>query len=63
MHTAPAFGEDDFHASKVHDLPVLITVDDEGKQKPEMGQFANLPRKESNTPIIEDLRLRGLFIR
>ena len=61
VHTAPAFGEDDFHASKVHDLPVLITIDDEGKQKPEMGQFANLPRKESNAPIIDDLRSRGLL--
>lgn len=63
VHTAPAFGEDDFAASKAHDLPVLVTVDAEGRQMPELGAFAGMPIKESDAAIIDDLRARGLLYR
>lgn len=63
VHTAPAFGEEDFSASKAHDLPVLLTVDAEGHQLPEIGPFAGLPIKESDPKIIEDLRTRDLLYR
>lgn len=62
VHTAPAFGEDDFNASKAHRLPVMLTVDDDGKLLPEMGPFAGLPIKEANAPILDDLRSRGLVV-
>ncbi|MBI4139273.1 isoleucine--tRNA ligase [Candidatus Uhrbacteria bacterium] len=61
VHTAPAFGEEDFAASKAHDLPVLLTVDEEGRQRPELGDFAGLPVKASNPLIIADLKKRGLL--
>ena len=33
VHIAPAFGEDDMKVGKENDLPVLITVDEEGRVK------------------------------
>jgi len=63
VHTAPAFGEDDFQASKAHALPVVVTVDEEGKQLPETGQFAGLPIKRSDPKISADLLARGLLYR
>ncbi len=63
VHTAPAFGEEDFLASKTHGLPVLVTVDEEGHQRPELGIAAGLPIKESDPVIIADLEARGLLFR
>lgn len=63
VHTAPAFGEEDFQASKDHNLPVLETVDDEGRQKSELGPFAGLPIKQSDPLVMEDLKKRGLLYR
>ena len=63
VHTAPAFGEDDLIAAKTHDLPVVLTVDDQGRQMPEMGPFAGLPVKQSDPKVIEDLESRGLLFR
>jgi isoleucyl-tRNA synthetase len=63
VHTAPAFGEEDLRAAKTHDLPVVMTVDEEGRQMAELGPFAGLPVKESDKKIVEDLRSRGLLYR
>lgn len=63
VHTAPAFGEDDFMASKAHDLPVLVTVDDEGRHRPEIALVAGEKIKDSDTTIVKDLEARGLLFR
>ncbi|EFI42149.1 isoleucine--tRNA ligase [Peptoniphilus sp. oral taxon 386] len=41
VHTAPAFGEDDYQTGRRYDLPVLNPVDEEGKftETPWKGQF------------------------
>ena len=41
VHTAPAFGEDDYNTGRRYDLPVLQPVDEEGKytQTPWAGRF------------------------
>ncbi|MBD3281242.1 isoleucine--tRNA ligase [Candidatus Uhrbacteria bacterium] len=62
VHTAPAFGEEDFEASKVHDLPVLLTVDESGKMIAELGKFAGMPIKEADPLVIADLEKRGLLV-
>ncbi len=62
VHTAPAFGEEDFEASKVHGLPVLLTVDETGKMVPELGEFANLPIKEADPLVIADLQKRDILV-
>lgn len=63
VHTAPAFGEEDFLASKAHDVPVLVTVDEEGRQKLETGFVAGMKIKESDPMVIADLEKRGLLYR
>ncbi len=62
VHTAPAFGEDDFNASKAHKIPVLLTVDDEGRMLPEMGVYAGLPVKQTDSLIVQDLKDRDLLV-
>lgn len=61
VHTAPAFGEEDHQAAKVHNLPVLMTVDDEGRQLKEIAAASSLPIKESDPLIAADLQKRGLL--
>ncbi len=61
VHTAPAFGEEDFLAAKGCGLPVLLTVDDEGRQLAEIGPFGGMTIQEANEAIPEDLKKRGLL--
>ncbi len=63
VHTAPAFGEEDFAASKEHNIPVLVTVDDEGRQKTEVALVAGLKIKDSDPVIMDDLKKRGLLFK
>ncbi len=58
LHVAPAFGEDDLALGRQHNLPVLLTVDDNGKIKTDMGlpeEFAGKFFKSADGPIIAHL--------
>lgn len=61
--TAPAFGEEDLLTARQNNLPLLFTLDDEGRLIEECKPFAGLKAKEADAPIIEDLRSRGLLYR
>ncbi len=63
VHTAPAFGEDDFRASTECKLPVLVTLDDNGVQLPGVPVAAGMGFMESNEPIRKDLEDRGRLFR
>ncbi|MFZ2803848.1 MAG: isoleucine--tRNA ligase [Patescibacteria group bacterium] len=63
VHTAPAFGEEDFMASKSHDLPVLVTLDDAGIQLPDVPVVAGQDYLDSNDAIMADLKSRQLVYR
>ncbi len=63
VHTAPAFGEEDFLAAKTHQLPVLVTLDDAGHQLPDVTVSAGKFYLGSNEAISADLRARGLMYR
>ncbi|MEI8279546.1 MAG: isoleucine--tRNA ligase [Bacteroidota bacterium] len=41
VHTAPAFGADDYRVGKKNDIGILIMVDREGKFTEYMGEFSN----------------------
>ena len=41
VHTAPAFGADDFRVGKKYDLGILVMVDLEGKFVDRLGEFSN----------------------
>ncbi|MFZ3070162.1 MAG: isoleucine--tRNA ligase [Anaerolineaceae bacterium] len=61
VHIAPAFGTDDMQVAKEHDLPILMTVNDEGKFKKEVKNWADVFVKDADPSIIEDLDQRGLL--
>ena len=63
VHTAPAFGEEDFMAAKSHDLPVLVTLDDAGIQLPDVPVGAGQDYLDSNEAISADLKARQLMYR
>jgi len=63
VHIAPAFGEEDMEVGKQNDLPVLMTVDEEGKFKPEVEPWAGMFVKEADPLIIEDLKKRNLLFK
>jgi len=62
VHIAPGAGTEDFELSKLHDLPVLIAIDESGRMNPEYGDFAGLTTEEVEQPVIDALRERGLLV-
>jgi isoleucyl-tRNA synthetase len=62
VHIAPGAGTEDFELSKVHDLPVLVPIDESGHFYPQYGAFAGLSTDEVEEPVIAALRERGLLV-
>jgi isoleucyl-tRNA synthetase len=70
VHIAPAFGEDDMNVAKENNLPVLMTVDEEGKVSANVPGKGILVKKKNEKNryavddlIIEDLKQRDLFFK
>jgi isoleucyl-tRNA synthetase len=63
VHTAPAFGEDDFQISKKYALPVVNPVDKTGSFSAIVTEFAGQFVKEADPAITENLKRRGLLYR
>jgi len=63
VHTAPAFGEEDFQAANTHGLPVLMTIDDAGHQKPQVMVAAGAFYLGSDPAILQHFTDRGLIYR
>ncbi len=63
VHIAPAFGEDDMRVGKENNLPVLMTVDEEGKFKKEIKDWAGMLVTDEKTNILikKDLKDRNLL--
>ncbi len=61
VHTAPAFGEDDYGVGVEHDLPFVQPVDDTGSFTPEVKPWAGMFIKDADPLITEDLDKRGLL--
>jgi isoleucyl-tRNA synthetase len=57
-HEAPAFGEDDMNLAKANDIPWIIHVDETGRFKPEVTDFAGLKVKPKDTAEDKDAHLR-----
>lgn len=58
LHVAPAFGEDDLLLGKQQNIPVLLTIDESGMVKTDMGlpkSFAGLFFKKADEHIIAHL--------
>ena len=63
VHIAPAFGEEDMEAGKNNNLPVLMTIDEEGKIKKEIKPWAGVFVKEADPLIIKELNKRRLILK
>jgi isoleucyl-tRNA synthetase len=63
VHIAPAFGEDDMNVAKGNDLPVLMTVNLQGKFKSEIKKWAGIFVKDADPKIIEDLKERNILLK
>ncbi len=61
VHMAPAFGADDMEVGQREGLPVLVTVDEQGKFIPEVELVAGMWFKDADKVIRRDLRERGLM--
>ena len=64
VHTAPAFGEDDYQSGVKFALPFFLTVDMEGKVVERQGiePFAGIWVKEADKAISRDLKQRGRLL-
>ncbi|HEX7976699.1 MAG TPA: isoleucine--tRNA ligase [Anaerolineales bacterium] len=63
VHTAPAFGAEDMAASLENDLPILMTVKDDGAFIPEVRPWSGIFVKDADPLITRDLEARGLLFR
>jgi isoleucyl-tRNA synthetase len=61
VHIAPGAGTEDFELSRVHNLPVLVAIDEAGRMTTDYGAFAGLTTEEVEQPVIDALRERGLL--
>ncbi|MBV8199154.1 MAG: isoleucine--tRNA ligase [Acidobacteria bacterium] len=62
VHTAPPFGEDDYRTGLRYKLPLILSVDSEGKIAAGAGPFAGLWFKDADPKIVADLKERGLLL-
>ncbi len=63
VHIAPAFGADDMQMAVDNDLPILMTVNDEGHFINEVGSWAGMWVKDADPLIVKELDQRGLMFR
>ncbi|MBA2240876.1 MAG: isoleucine--tRNA ligase [Solirubrobacterales bacterium] len=63
VHTAVAFGEDDFELGARFELTLQNPVLPDGTFDERMGEFAGVNVREADPRILEDLRGRGLLLR
>ena len=61
VHMAPAFGADDMIIGKEYDLPVLETVDEEGRFISEVRPWRGMFVKDADPLIIQHLQERGIM--
>ncbi|MCX7619207.1 class I tRNA ligase family protein, partial [Tepidiforma sp.] len=63
VHTAVAFGEDDFRLGQEHGLPVHNPVREDGTFDERVGEFAGKFVKDADPEIVAALRGRGRLLR
>ncbi len=62
VHTAPAFGEDDYEVCKKYNIPLVQPVDEKGKFTKEVKDFAKKFVHSSNKDIIEFLKKKKKIV-
>ncbi len=62
VHTAPAHGVEDFQVGTAYRLPLDQPVDDQGRYKAGVPNFAGLSVREAEKPILELLQHKGTLL-
>jgi isoleucyl-tRNA synthetase len=62
VHIAPGAGTEDFELGRLHDLPVIVPIDESGRMLPGYGLLEGLSTREVEDVVIEDLRERELLV-
>jgi len=62
VHTAPAYGVDDFNAGRMYNLEMINGVDDSGVLNEESGMFSGLFFEDANKEIIKWLDAHGYLV-
>ncbi len=63
VHTAVAFGEDDFRLGEQQGLTVVNPVKPDGTYDERIGPYAGRAVREANADLVEDLRASGRLLR
>lgn len=63
VHTAPAFGEEDYQTGRRYGLPFIQPVNEEGRFTDEIVDWAGMFVKDADKGIIRNLKNRGLLYR
>ncbi len=63
VHTAPAYGEDDFNVGKKYNLGMINGVNDQGILTEESGMFEGLSVEEANKEIPKWLKENGYLLK
>lgn len=63
VQVAPSHGEDDYNVSTAAGIPTVLTVDDRTRFTSVAPRFEGLQVFEANTPILRELRQRGMLVR
>lgn len=63
VHQAPAFGEDDMETTKAYNIPLIITVDMDGKFTNLVPEYEGQLVFDANKDIIRDLKAAGRVVR
>jgi isoleucyl-tRNA synthetase len=63
VHMAPAYGEADAAACQAAGIPIVLTIDEQGKYLPVVTDWAGEHVFEANKPIIARLRQDGALVR
>ena len=63
VHTATAFGEDDYRVGRKYGLPVVQLIDEEGKFPDGCGELSGLSAQAADPVVVRDLKRRGLLLK
>ena len=63
VHLSPANGEDDYEIAQKRNVPIFNPINDEVKFTEDAGKYSGMFVRDSDRPIVEDLRDAGALVR